>query len=110
MEEQVKDQNGATQVTGEIIDIEQFAQSGKRPPKGCRYRVRIDKERFVFDVSLVTGRDVLLKAGKNPPEQYMLLQKVHGGQMVRIELNQTVDLSTPGVEKFVTLPLDQQEG
>jgi len=49
-------------------------------------------------------------AGKTPPEQYMLSQKLRGGQTRRIALDARVDFTTPGVERFMTLPLDQTEG
>lgn len=74
------------------------------------YKVQIDKDDFEFTQQIVTGRDLLVKAGKNPPENFAIYAKVKGGQPVRIELDEKVDLADPGKEKFVTLPLDQTEG
>lgn len=75
------------------------------------FKVQIDKSVFETTNPTPTGRDLLLLAGKNPPEQYALYEKPHGGgQPVRIALTDKVDLRRPGIERFVTLPLDQTEG
>ncbi|GAB61139.1 hypothetical protein KSU1_B0282 [Candidatus Jettenia caeni] len=99
-----------TDMFDEIIDLEEFAIEGKKPPKGCRYRIKIDKNKYVVDVPLMSGREILNLAEKTPPEQYMLFQKFRGGENKRIELDEKVDFTTPGVEKFRTLPMDQTEG
>ena len=41
---------------------------------------------------------------------FRLDEKLVGGRTVKIELDQVVDLTAPGVERFMTLPLDQTEG
>lgn len=74
------------------------------------YRVQIDKPIFETKNPTPTGRDLLTLAGKAPPEQYAIYRKPKVGQPIRIELNERVDLREPGVERFVTLPLDQTEG
>ena len=74
------------------------------------YKVQIDKEVFEIDFPLPTGRELLERAGKKPAEQYAIYLKVRGGQPQRIELDEKIDLRQPGVERFVTLPLDQTEG
>jgi hypothetical protein len=74
------------------------------------YRIQIDKPFYEIDNPTPTGRELLVLAGKTPPEQFAIYQKIKGGQPVRIELDKTVDLREPGVERFVTLPLDQTEG
>ena len=98
--------------TDEIIDIEQYAKESKSVPigNGNGYKIRVDKEKYVVQDHLITGRGILILAGKTPPESYRLDQKMRGGSKQKIELNQTVDLSTPGVERFLTLPLDTTEG
>jgi len=93
----------------EVIDIEQFGKEGKKPPKGRRYRIRVDKQHIVFEKETVTGREILERAGKDPA-RFRLDQKLRGGQTKKIELTDEVDLTTPGIERFMTLPLDSQEG
>jgi len=94
----------------EIIDLEEFSKSNKVPPKKCRYRVKIDRNKFVVDVECMTGKEILQLAGKVPPQQYQLRQKLRGGQVIKVGLDDKVDFTLPGIEKFMTIPLDQTEG
>lgn len=94
----------------EVIDVESYAKSGRNPPAGQQYRIRVDKIEIVVTTSTITGREILTRAGKIPPERFRLDQKLVGGRTEKIELDQVVDLTTPGVERFMTLPLDQTEG
>ena len=73
-------------------------------------KVQIDKDYFEAPTPLMTGRELLELAGKKPPDDFAIYLKVKGGQPERIELDQKIDLSRPGVERFLTLPLDQTEG
>ena len=46
-----------------------------------------------------------------PVERFKLFQQMHGGgQPQRIELDQSVDFTTPGIERFKTLPVDSTDG
>jgi len=96
--------------TEEVVDLEEYAKANRRPPRARRYRIRIDKQHFVVEVPCMTGRELLRLAGKNPPEQYRLYQKFSGGERKSIGLDDKADFTTPGVERFMTLPLDQTEG
>jgi Multiubiquitin len=94
----------------EIIDIESFARKGERPPSGNRYRIRVDKTVLVVDGPTITGRGILEVANRTPAERYRLDQKLRGGETRKIELETVVDLTTPGLERFMSIPLDQTEG
>ena len=74
------------------------------------YHIKIDKQSYEVSTRYITGREILTLAKKIPPEQFELRQKMHGGTTKKIGLDETVDLADPGVERFMTLPLDQQEG
>lgn len=105
----------STELEAEVdeIEIETYAQkvSGKeRPPKAKRYVIRVDKTKFTVEVTSMTGREILTLAGKTPPEQCKLTQKMHGGAAKTIGLDDTVDFTEPGVERFMTLKRDQTEG
>ena len=99
----MKDQN-------EIIDLEEYAKSGKPAPKGKKYQIRIDREKYVVDVECMLGREILKLAGKVPVEKYQLNQRLHSGEVRKIGYDQKVCFTDPGVERFMTLPLDQTEG
>jgi hypothetical protein len=92
------------------IDIEEYAKRGEHPPPARRYRIRIDREKFVVPTPSPTGRALLTLAGKVPPDRFSLTQKFHGGAVRPVGLDDTVDLTQSGVERFMTLPLDQTEG
>jgi hypothetical protein len=96
-------------VPDDVIDIEEFGNAGKEPPKHRRYRIRVDKQHAIFDNEVVTGREILVAVGKEP-SRFRLDQKLRGGETKKIELTDEVDLTTPGIERFMTLPLDSQEG
>jgi hypothetical protein len=61
-------------------------------------------------VSSMTGRQLLVLAGKNPPEKFRIDERLHGGLTKRIGLDEIADFTEHGVERFMTLPLDQTDG
>lgn len=81
---------------------------GKGQPK--MFKVQIDKQVYEIADPNPTARVLLLLAGKTPPEQFAFYKKGKGGQPERIAIDDHVDLTDPGIERFVTLPLDQTEG
>jgi len=93
----------------EIIDLEEHARSGKKPPRARRYRIRIDKDYKEVEMPGLTGRQILHLVGKTP-EGYMLSQKFHGGRVEPVKADQYVDFTTRGIERFQTLALDPTEG
>ncbi len=95
---------------GDIIDIEEYALADKKVPKDRKYRIRIDKIKYVVDEPSLTGRQILELAQKEPPERFQLNQKFKGGRVEPIGLDDDVDFTHPGIERFMTVPLDQNEG
>jgi len=94
-----------------VVDLEECAKSGKRPPKTKKgYRVRINGKHYVICSECITGREVLELAELTPPERYSLRVKLSGQRPKKVELDEKVDLTQPGVEKFKALPRDQTEG
>lgn len=94
----------------ELVDVEEHGKAGKPVPKAKSYRIRIDKERYVVTSPTLTGQELLVLAGKTAVDQWMIHQKLKGGQTQRIEVEDVVDFTAPGIERFQTLPLDQTEG
>ena len=93
-----------------IIDLEEYAQTGKEKSHYNRFRIKIDKEKYVVDVLEMTGSQLLELAGKNPIEQYSIFQKLQGGATEKLEYDEVANFQAPGIERFMTLPLDQTEG
>ena len=85
-----------------------MAENGERESKG--YRVQIDKGSYEVETPITTVTALLTLAGKVPVEQYALYLKGKAGQPRRLDPHEKIDLRLPGVERFVTLPLDQTEG
>lgn len=93
----------------EEVEIEEFAKKGKPVPPAKRYIIRIDKERKVVETPTITGRQILALVGKTP-EKFKLYQHKHGHQPILIGPDEVVDLRSPGVERFTTMPKDTTEG
>jgi len=93
----------------EIIDIEEFSKAGKPIPPGKKYQIRVDNKKIVVNTQIISGREILQQAGKDP-DRFQLNQKLRGGMVKRIALDEKVDLAAPGIERFMTIPLDQTEG
>lgn len=68
------------------------------------FKVRIDDAVYEFGTSTVLGRDILKAAGKLPAECYTLYEKLKGCDFEKINANEKVDLSRPGIEQFVVKP------
>lgn len=105
--------NAVEAESGHIVeeaDLEQLAKAGQKPPRAKRYRIRIDDGHYIVEKPSITGRELLVLAGKNPPENFILTQKTRGGGVKTIGLNDAVDLIEPGIERFNTLPRQVQEG
>lgn len=94
----------------EEVDLEQVAKAGGKQPKAKRYRIRIDDHYYVVEQSTMTGAELLELASKTPAENYILTQKLRGGVIKTIGLTDVVDFTTPGIERFNTLPRQVQEG
>ena len=101
---------GVEEILNDIVDLEEYAREGKRPPLSRGYRIRVNGQPIVVEKPVVTGREVLVLAGLVPPENYTLRVKLSGEKPRKVELDEPVDLRQPGVEKFKALPRDQSEG
>ncbi|MDX1916241.1 MAG: multiubiquitin domain-containing protein [Methylophilus sp.] len=93
----------------EVINLEEYAKAGKPVPKEQKYKFRVDKNEITVMQEKITGSEILTLAGKTPPQNFILQQKIKG-QVVRIGLNDVVDLTVPGVERFMTIPNEVTEG
>lgn len=98
------------ELENEIIDLEEYSKDNRKPPRQKRYRIKVDRQKYVVDEECLTGKEILQLAGKTPPEQFQLRQKIRGGEVIKIGQDDKVDFTKPGIEKFMTIPLDQTEG
>lgn len=98
----MEESGSSTSDVVDVVDIEEEARAGRRPPRGRHYRIRVDREQFVVDQHEVTGREVLQVAERIPVEDYVLTLRMHKGPGEVVNLDEIVDLTQPGIERFVT--------
>ena len=101
---------GIEEVVDGIIDLEEYARQGKKPPLSKGYRIKVNGDSYVLHDPMPTGRAVLTVAGLLPPENYKLRVKAGSEPLRKVGLDETIDLRHAGVEKFKALPRDQTEG
>ena len=94
----------------ETADLEEYARRGEKPPRCRRYRIKIDRKPYIVEQAEITGREVLALAGLEPPEKYTLRVTVAGQRPEKVGLDDVVDLTRKGVERFKSMPRDQTEG
>ena len=104
------DDVGVEAVLDEIIDLEEYARLGKRPPLAKGYRLKVNGDSYVVHDPGPTGQEVLTLAGLLPAKDYVLWLKTAGKRPEKVPLDKPVDLRKPGVEKFKALPRDQTDG
>ncbi|WP_338499425.1 multiubiquitin domain-containing protein [Delftia tsuruhatensis] len=76
------------------------------------YRVDIGDEalayrQVVIDDPVPTGRQILEAAGVRPVVEYSVFQLLVNGQLEGLRLDETTDLRTRGVEKFIVFHSDR---
>lgn len=101
---------GVETILDDVIDLEEYAKLGKRPPLAKGYRLKINGESYVVHDATPTGLELLTLAGLLPAKDYTLRVKFAGERPRKVTLDEKVDLHRPGVEKFKALPRDQTEG
>ena len=94
---------------GDSIDIEECGKNERRPPKGGKYRIRVDGNKYVVDTPEITGTGILALVGKNGDE-WSLNQKLHGGRREKIGAEDKTNLACPGIERFETVRRQAQQG
>jgi hypothetical protein len=94
----------------EIAELEEYAKLGKAPPHSRGYGIKVNGIRVEIYEPEPTAREILLRAGFTPPENYTLREKVAGHKPRPLALDERVNLRKPGIEKFKALPNDQTEG
>jgi len=74
------------------------------------YKFKVDNKTYESNKQKITGNEILLISNNTPTEKYRLDMKIKGGETKKILLEEEVDLSLTGLEKFMTIPLGPTEG
>lgn len=104
------DNTNPQEIALEYIDIEEYTKAGKVPPKSKKYLIKIDKALYKVEFECMTGGEILEVAGKTPVERFQLNIKKKGGEVKKVNYDEKICFSQPGIERFMTIPLDQTEG
>ena len=93
----------------EVIDLEEYARASKPIPEHVNYYlIKVDKDKIRVQ-SPITANEILIAAGLDPNE-YHLQQKLNGGKREKLDPDQIVDLTKPGVERFESVPKEANNG
>ncbi len=90
------------------VEIEHHCSGEEGPPDARRYIIRVGDKRIVVDKPKIKGREILSLAGFDPA--MTLLNQRIGKRFEPVGLDQIVDLTVCGIERFTTLPNEQGEG
>src|SRR6185312_1268509 len=77
----------AEELIEEVIDLEECAKAGRKPPRAKLYRFKVNETLCSWPHETILGRQILEQAGLTPPENYTLREKMSGGPPRRIELD-----------------------
>lgn len=86
----------------EVIDLEEYACSGKPIPKRVKYYlIKVDDDKVRVQ-SPITTKEILIAVDLDPCD-YRLEQKFKDGRTVELEPDQRIDLREPGIEQFISV-------
>jgi hypothetical protein len=91
-------------------DLQKGSENTTGSKKEIQYSVMVDREKIEFDTECATGRDILTRANKLPVERFQLNVRLKGGKVEKVGYETSFCFTNPGLEKFMTIPLDQTEG
>ncbi|WP_108519113.1 multiubiquitin domain-containing protein [Bradyrhizobium algeriense] len=72
-----------------------------------QYETAINDTLHSFRDPVVTGEQILETAKLFPTDEYLIFLKLQDGQLDEIRLDETVDLRTEGIERFITFKSDR---
>lgn len=96
----------------DIEDLKEALSTGRPVREHGPYRVEIGDESLTYRLALIadpvpTGRQVLEAAGFHPVVEHSVFQVLRSGQIEGLRLDETTDLRTRGVEKFLVFRSDR---
>lgn len=74
------------------------------------FKFKVDNKMYDSVKQIIAGNEILVISENVPTDRYRLDMKLKGGITEKISLDREVDLSLPGLEKFMTTPIGPTEG
>lgn len=101
-----------TNVEEDIDDIESAVRAGRPPRPHGPYRIQIGNERLEFRPAVIqdpvpTGRQILDVGGAHPADEHLVFQLLKNGLLEEMRPDETTDLRTKGVERFLVFRNDR---
>jgi hypothetical protein len=91
---------------GEKQPLNLSTNAGNASEKKGRYAVQVNDFHLAFENPIVTGKQILKEAGFKPVECWVLYQKFKDCDFEKVALDEKIDLSKPGPEKFAVKETD----
>lgn len=79
------------------------------PGMDCRWLYKLDGQQYESEASVLTGRQILERAGRTPVQNYLLVLSGHGHPR-EIGPDDSVHLKPHGIETLRALPRECREG
>jgi hypothetical protein len=92
----------------QVLDIHDCFCSGATPFITYKYLIKINGDKYEVSQEQITGFEILKLVGKEPANHRVKMFSKSGKKL--IGLDEIVDLTTCGIERFVVEPLDCTEG
>lgn len=95
-----------------VEDIQSALASGRPLRSHGPYGILIGNAALDFSPAILpdpmpTGRQILAANGVHDPVEYLVLQWLTSGELVELRIDDTVDLRTAGVERFIVFRTDR---
>lgn len=92
--------------TIELEDVAACVAAGRNPRPQGPYRVQVGNGDLTFDGYRIddpvpTGRQLLDLVSARPAEEHLVFQLLRNGDLKELTLDETVDLRTAGIERFI---------
>ncbi len=91
-----------TQLQGDYADLEACSLQVTDTSNFRRFKVKIDNKYHKVDDQSPTGRQLIKLTGARPVDENLIFLVLRGGGFEELRLDETVDLTRPGVERFLT--------
>ena len=96
----------------DVEDLQQAHEAGRPVRAHGPYRVLLGNELLNYRAGVIadpvpTGRQILEAAGVQPVLEHSVFQVLRNGQLESLRLDETTDLRSRGVEKFITFHSDR---
>lgn len=78
--------------------------------RNATWKLNVQGKEYVFDTPTVVIRDAVIRAGLNPNQAWHIFFKVEGKPKMEMNIDDVIDLRTPGIEKLRLTPRDVSNG